>query len=139
MKFNQRELEVSIIKNIMILDSDIDMNKIVSQRILSSKFNVISTYNLQEARKILCEKNIDMIILDTDLADGSGISLCKELRDKSDISIIFLSKRKREEDVVNGFKAGADDYFIKPFDKTFTLNVLCQRIDTLFNSIEIRK
>ena len=49
------------------------------------------------------------------LPDGSGFDLCKQLKEETDIPVIFLTARDEESDVVMGFDLGADDYILKPF------------------------
>jgi two-component system, OmpR family, catabolic regulation response regulator CreB len=56
-----------------------------------------------------------LIILDVGLPDGNGFSLCKEIRAKSQVPIVFLTARNDEVDKIVGFEFGADDYMTKPF------------------------
>ena len=68
-----------------------------------------------EARQLLAEKQIDLAILDVGLPDGSGFELCKEIRSKSALPVIFLTARADEVDRVVGLEIGGDDYVVKPF------------------------
>ncbi|MDA3852388.1 MAG: response regulator transcription factor [Spirochaetaceae bacterium] len=61
------------------------------------------------------EETPDLMILDIMLPDGDGLLFTKELREKSDIPIIFLSARESESDRITGFEVGGDDYMVKPF------------------------
>lgn len=57
---------------------------------------------------------LDLVILDIELPDIDGITLCQELRRSSDVPIIMLTAREGERNVVVGLEVGADDYVIKP-------------------------
>ena len=60
---------------------------------------------------------VDLVILDVMLPDMDGFSLCQELRRQGDVPILFLSARTAEEDRLQGYGLGADDYMTKPFSQ----------------------
>ena len=64
---------------------------------------------------LFAEQNFDIIILDVGLPDISGFEVCKQIRQHSDIPIIFLTARGDEIDRVVGLEIGGDDYVVKPF------------------------
>lgn len=64
---------------------------------------------------LLALESIDLIVLDINLPDITGIELCKEIRKTSDTPIIFLTARAEEIDRVVGLEIGGDDYLTKPF------------------------
>src|SRR4051812_50052604 len=57
----------------------------------------------------------DLVLLDIELPDGSGLDVCRELRRDSDVPVIMLTARGAEADRVAGLELGADDYIVKPF------------------------
>lgn len=65
-----------------------------------------------------------LIVLDINLPDGNGLELCGEIREVSNIPIIFLTANDTDEDMINGFKCGCDDYI----PKLFSTEILLQRI-----------
>lgn len=67
------------------------------------------------AEELLKKEIPDLLLLDIGLPDGSGFSLCRELKKEQDLPVIFLTAKEEERDVVEGFELGADDYIIKPF------------------------
>ncbi len=77
-------------------------------------FAVLRAASLQAARGMLV-RPIDVIVLDVGLPDGSGIDFCRELQNRSQAAIIFLSARSGEVDRIVGLEVGADDYLAKPF------------------------
>lgn len=82
---------------------------------------------LDEARTALETGNCDLMILDVNLPDGSGFDFLREIREKSDVTVMMLTVNDMEADIVSGLEAGADDYMTKPF----SLAVLRARVNTL--------
>lgn len=68
-----------------------------------------------EALERLASSDVDLIILDIGLPDINGFELCKQIRQKSNVPIIFLTARSEEVDRVVGLEIGGDDYVVKPF------------------------
>lgn len=75
---------------------------------------VVQAYGVKEAAELF-DDSIDLVILDINLPDGSGLELCREIRKKSHVPIIFLTANDMEIDIVTGLESGADDYITKPF------------------------
>lgn len=67
------------------------------------------------ALDILQTQQFDLIMLDVMMPGIDGFSLCREIRMKSDVPLLFLTARAREEDILYGYALGCDDYIIKPF------------------------
>ncbi len=78
-------------------------------------FQVISAKTAKESKEKLDNKNIDIVLLDVSLPDGNGFEICKEIKEKNDIPIIFLTAQYEETSIVLGLDLGADDYIVKPF------------------------
>lgn len=78
------------------------------------------------ALSIVDNLDIDLVLLDIGLPDMSGFDVCKQMRQSSDLPIIFLTSRTEEIDQVLGLELGADDYVTKPFSP----RVLTARIRT---------
>lgn len=85
---------------------------------------ILQAFCLAEARN-LSDSSVDLIILDINLPDGSGLDFCRELRQTSSLPIIFLTANDMEIDIVTGLETGADDYITKPF----SLAVLRARVN----------
>lgn len=69
----------------------------------------------QEAWEKYSQEAFDLVLLDINLPDGDGYELCRRMKKMQDTPIIFLTAREEENDVVQGFELGADDYIQKPF------------------------
>ncbi len=90
------------------------------------KVKVVKT--VEETKKIIENEDFDLILLDITLPDGNGFDICKYVKNKKDIPIIFLTARDEETNVVMGLDLGADDYIIKPF----RTRELISRINSVF-------
>ena len=78
-------------------------------------FHVICAKTAKESKEKLDNKSIDIVLLDVSLPDGNGFEICKEIKEKNDIPVIFLTAQDEETSVVLGLDLGADDYIVKPF------------------------
>ena len=115
-------------KQILIVEDDIPLNNGLVLCLKSDNYKLTQAYNNVEAKKQLGSSNtFDLILLDINLPDGSGLELCKEIRKTSHVPIIFLTANDMELDVISGFETGADDYITKPF----SLGVLRARVSAL--------
>lgn len=91
-------------------------------------FNVRVTKTEEDTKKIIETEDFDLILLDITLPDGNGFNICKFVKERKDIPIIFLTARDEETNVVMGLDLGADDYIIKPF----RTRELISRINSVF-------
>jgi len=102
----------------------------INREILSNKgYKVVEAETLAKGRELFLQESPALIILDIMLPDGSGIELCEELREGSDVPILFLSAKKTDDDIIAGFEAGGDDYLPKPY----SLNILLKRVEAILS------
>jgi len=78
-------------------------------------YQVNRASKVEEAKELFGSDKPDLILLDINLPDGSGYDLCKYIRIKSDVPIIFLTALDEEVNIVLGLEIGGDDYITKPF------------------------
>lgn len=78
-------------------------------------FSIVLCSDVESGKKAFLENEFSLCLLDVSLPDGSGYELCKIIRGKSDVPIIFLTACDDEVNVVMGLDIGADDYITKPF------------------------
>lgn len=81
----------------------------------------------EAALEAIREQHFDLLILDIMMPHIDGFTLCREIRAHSDVLILFLTARAREEDVLYGYSIGCDDYIIKPF----SLAALFAKVQTM--------
>lgn len=115
--------------NIMVVDDEPKINEIICAYLIKEKYNVFSAFSGNEALEIFLENEIDLIILDLMLPDLSGEEVCRQIKEKSDIPVIMLTAKTQEEDILNGFKIGSDDYILKPFSP----KLLVARVNAVLN------
>lgn len=85
------------------------------------------TDTCKEGQALAGKHTFDMAILDVNLPDGDGFQFCKWIKARSNISVLFLSARDLEEDVLNGYELGAEDYVTKPF----SLKILLKKVSVI--------
>ena len=78
-------------------------------------YQAVTARSLEEAAAAVKKQPVDLILLDITLPDGNGFDFCRRVKEKGDTSVIFLTAREEEGDVVKGLDMGADDYIVKPF------------------------
>lgn len=120
-------------EKILILEDEIGIRSFVSINLKREGYEVIEAGTGQEAiDKITNEKNISIALLDVMLPDMSGIDVCKHIRNNFDsVGIIMLTAKSQEEDKIEGFISGADDYMVKPF----SIKELLMRVSALSRRI----
>ncbi|ABS41980.1 response regulator transcription factor [Clostridium botulinum] len=101
--------------NILLVEDDKIIASGIEYSLEQEGFTTILCYDVATAKKALKYNKFDLCIFDLSLPDGNGYELCKIVREKEDIPIIFLTACDDEVNVVMGLDMGADDYIIKPF------------------------
>lgn len=113
-------------KHIFLLEDDETLGRGIAMALTEPEVSVICRSRLTEARKALAENRFDLLILDVNLPDGSGLDLLRQVRKNGDSTpVILLTANDLELDEVTGLEAGADDYITKPF----SLAVLRARVN----------
>jgi CheY-like chemotaxis protein len=99
------------VPRILVADDDPEIRKLLARYIESQGFRVALAANCAELRERLATSQIDLIVLDVMLPDGSGLDVCRDLRaERSRIPIILLTALKEDVDRIVGLEIGADDY-----------------------------
>ena len=124
-------------KKILVVEDDPNFGSILRDYLSLNSYSVSLAKNGVEGYEKFKKNNYDLCILDVMMPFKDGFTLAKEIREKNNnIPIIFLTAKTLKEDVLKGFKVGADDYLSKPFDS----DVLLAKIKVILNrqsSIEI--
>jgi two-component system phosphate regulon response regulator PhoB len=105
-------------QKILIIEDEPDIRKTLEYNISREGYEVISASSLSEGRQKLESASFSLLLLDLMLPDGSGLDLCRELKQDKSLSampVIILTAKDDEVDKVVGFELGADDYVTKPF------------------------
>ncbi len=75
----------------------------------------VPAYTLAEAEKLLAEDSFDLIVLDVNLPDGDGFQFAKDRIAPCGMPFLFLTARDLDDEIIGGYRLGADDYITKPF------------------------
>ena len=103
-------------KKILVVEDDLALSAGLCFELDSSGYLTVAAYGCQKARYFLENEHFDLVILDVNLPDGNGSDLCREIKAaRPELPVIFLTANDLEEDILNGFDLGADDYITKPF------------------------
>ena len=113
-------------KHIFLLEDDETLGRGIAMALTRTDTSVTCRSTLTLARETLAEERFDLLILDVNLPDGSGLDLLRQVRSEGNATpVILLTANDLELDEVTGLEAGADDYITKPF----SLAVLRARVN----------
>ncbi len=119
-------------KKILFLEDDENLNRGISLKLTKEGYQVLTARTVAEARRLWDEEEVDMVITDINLPDGSGLAFGSMVREKSDVYLIYLTALDTELDEINGYDSGADDYITKPF----SIQVLTQKVHARMRRID---
>lgn len=109
-------------KKILLVEDDPNFGSILKDYLNMNDFEVVLAKNGMEGFEKFKKDNFDLCILDVMMPYKDGFTLATEIREKNKvIPIIFLTAKTMKEDVLKGYKVGADDYLNKPFDSEVLL------------------
>ncbi len=100
---------------IQIIESNPHLRSLLGWHLQQIGCSVHQSASLQQARDVFQNRQPDLVILDSDLPDGDGLEFCRWLQPQRLALVLMLSARTSEAEVVEGLRAGADDYLTKPF------------------------
>jgi len=129
-------------KNILLVEDDINFGALLNDFLTLHSYNVVLAKNGIEGLEKFKKSQFGLCVLDVMLPFKDGFTLAKEIREiDKDVPLFFLTAKTLKEDVLKGYKIGADDYLTKPFDS----DILLLKIKSIFkrkqliNSREIVK
>lgn len=122
-------------QEILLLEDDDSLNHSVSLKLKREGYTIYSAFTVEEALYFYQNKNLSLIICDISLPDGNGLDFCARVRKDSNILFLFLTALDREEDIMAGYRQGADDYVTKPF----SLPILISKVNALLKRFPAEK
>lgn len=120
--------------NILLVEDEKSLNRAVGLKLSKEGYMIYPAESIGQAKQFFESKDIQLVICDIGLPDGSGLELCESIRareraegrDKG-VIFLFLTAMDTEEDMVMGYAAGGDDYITKPF----SLSVLVSKVNAI--------
>ena len=102
-------------KKILLVEDNETITMGLKYSLEQEKFEIDTAKNVITAKAKIKKNEYNLYLLDITLPDGEGYEICKEIKEKGNYPVIFLTAKDEETDVVQGLDMGADDYVIKPF------------------------
>ena len=120
-------------KQILIVEDDSFLNKMLCYNLAADGYGINSALNAKTAIEALRTREFDLVLLDINLPDGNGYDLCKLIKPEyPDTIVIFLTANDQESDQIRGYEVGAVDYITKPF----VIGALQRKIKAMFSMLE---
>lgn len=101
---------------ILVVDDDREIRDLLARFLVRHGFRVETAADGKGMWTVLRDRRIDLVVLDLMMPGDDGLTLCRELRGKSDVPVIMLTAMGEEIDRIIGLEVGADDYVAKPFN-----------------------
>lgn len=119
--------ENSQAKSILCVDDDADTCDLL--QFLFGEYDFVASHSVEKAFQMIEDRRFDLYIFDNWLPDGSGVELCRKVRDlKFDTPIIFVSGAAHEKDVEDALESGATQYLTKPCEPAMLKQVVKELI-----------
>lgn len=113
-------------EKILIVEDDEDIRDMLDLALIKSGYIPIHAHDGKEGLLLFNRTKPNLVLMDLMMPNLDGVSTCKEIREVSDVPIIFISCKKDSSDIIDGLQAGGDDYITKPFK----INELLARIQS---------
>ena len=100
---------------ILLAEDNDNLREVMTDYLEDNGFQVTAVPNGAEAWDAFCEQEFRLVLLDVMMPRMNGFEVCRRIRAKEDVPILFLTARVQEEDQLRGYALGADEYIVKPF------------------------
>ena len=121
-------MEHTVPKTILIADDEVRMRRVIVDYLHIKGYETLEAADGVEALEVFERNKPDLILLDVMMPRMDGWEVCRQIRARSTVPILMLTARGQEEDELQGFSLGADEYITKPF----SLKILLARIEAVF-------
>ena len=116
----------------LMIDDDVTIAETTAEYFNFFDINTAYVTGYNEAETFLEENEVSLLLLDINLGERSGFELCKQIRAKYDMPILFISARTSDDDILTALNIGGDDYIKKPY----TLNILLAKVKAILKRYE---
>jgi DNA-binding response OmpR family regulator len=104
-------------RRVLVVDDDDDIRLLLEELLRGAGYAVATACDGRAALRSFHTNPCDLVVLDLSMPELDGFETLERLRDLSDVPVVLLTARSSEIDKVRGFRAGADDYVVKPFGR----------------------
>jgi two-component system OmpR family response regulator len=104
------------VQRLLVVDDDVDIRSLLAEQLSNAGYAVSTAGNGAEMRRVMEQEHVDLVVLDLNLPREDGLTLCRDLRARSNTPVIMLTARSTPIDRIVGLEMGADDYLAKPFE-----------------------
>jgi len=118
---------------VLVVEDDLDLNKLVSSYLKSNGYLVVSASNGQEAYERFITEDFSIVLTDIMMPIMDGFELAEKIREKSGVPIVFMSARDDKPSKQLGYRLGIDDYITKPFD----IDELVMKVGAILRRVNI--
>ncbi|MDE5698079.1 MAG: response regulator transcription factor [Lachnospiraceae bacterium] len=117
---------------ILVVEDDLALSAGLCFELDNSGYITVAAYNCRKAQQLISEDRFDLVLLDVNLPDGDGFDLCRAIKQvRPELPVIFLTANDLEQNVLDGFDLGAEDYVTKPFN----MQILLRRVDVALRRV----
>lgn len=102
-------------RRLLVVEDDRKLNDGIALALRGDRYTFSQCRTIADARKVMAQEDISLMLLDVNLPDGNGIDFVREVRAYSQVPILLITVNNMELDIVTGLEAGANDYITKPF------------------------
>lgn len=118
-------------QNILIIEDDPDLNQTIGYALEKAGYGVFRADSIRKAERIFVREKICLVLLDVNLPDGEGYTFCRWAKAQREVPVIYLTARDLEEDALEGYESGAEDYVTKPF----SMKILLKKLDVVLKRL----
>lgn len=121
--------------NCLIVDDEKELAEMTCEYFNLFDVSCRWTDTVQGCRQMMESDTFDILLLDINLQEESGFMLCKQIRDTSNLPILFISARQSDEDILTALHIGGDDYIKKPY----TLSILLAKVKAVLKRMHLQE
>ena len=123
-------------KKILVVEDDLALSTGLCFELDTEGYLSMAAFHCQKTRQLLKNSELDLVLLDVNLPDGNGFDLCREIKTMyPELPVIFLTANDLEQNVLDGFDLGAEDYVTKPFN----MKILLRRVEVALRRAQGQK
>lgn len=117
---------------ILVVEDDLTLSTGICFEMDCNGYLTVAAYNCKKANQLIQSDHFDLAILDVNLPNGNGFDLCRTIKSTHpELPVIFLTANDLEQDILEGFDLGAEDYVTKPFN----MKILLRRVEVALRRV----